>query len=460
MRMRTCPNCGVENSVKRTTCYQCQGALPSVAEPSARNDAPASRWDALETGRRQGADADQPSSPSSPTTRLEEAAARKLTPAGTIESGSAPSRTAQERRAYRPMRRQALKHVRQMGIFFRQLHTLTASGIALSAAFRDMERRAPKPLRPVASEMGATAEAGQPISTVMQKYRTLFYPWHIGVVRAAEVGGFLPEAFEQIAHAYEEEWETRAALRLRLFFYGVLGIPSILFALPLILAVAQPIPPEGWTPATVIKTVFHFARTVSLPIAVGVGLLGLLWQVLQTTIWFQAVQQRVVIRLPLAGRIARGAALDRYLATLGLMLRGGLPIASAAEEAAVAAGNVVLTPKLLALVPALREGAPLSGLLAQTRAFDPDTLNMASTGETTGSLPDMLARASRYYREDSASKRRMALKVGGVAFGVVWLIILGALTVIALQNYYNYVFRFENWITGEDLEGIQWHQRP
>jgi type II secretory pathway component PulF len=304
--------------------------------------------------------------------------------------------------------------------------------------------------------MGEAAERGEPVSGVMKKYQTLFYPWHIGVVRAAEVGGFLPEAFEQIAHAYEEEWETRSAFRLRMFFYSILGVPSILFALPLILTVAQPIPAEGWTPGTVIETILYFARTVSLPIAIGLGLLLLVWQVLQTTAWFQGVQQRLVLRLPVVSRIARGAALDRYLATLGLMLRGGLPIASAAEEAALAAGNVVLTPKLLAFVPALREGTPLSGLLAQTRAFDPDTLNMAATGEVTGSLPDMLARAAGYYREDSAAKRKMALKIGGVAFGVVWLIILGALSLLALQNYFNFVFRVEEWMTGEELEGVQW----
>jgi type II secretory pathway component PulF len=206
----------------------------------------------------------------------------------------------------------------------------------------------------------------------------------------------------------------------------------------------------------VIETILHFARTVSLPIAVGLGALALVWQMLQTTAWFQGVQQRIVFRLPVVGRIARAAALDRYLATLGLMLRGGLPIAAAAEEAAFAAGHAVLTPKLLEFVPALREGTALSGLLAQTREFDADTLNMAATGEVTGSLPDMLARAAGYYREDSAAKRKMALKIGGVAFGVVWLIILGTLSFLALQNYFNFAFRVEEWVTGEDLEGINW----
>ncbi|HUU54775.1 MAG TPA: type II secretion system F family protein [Armatimonadota bacterium] len=338
-----------------------------------------------------------------------------------------------------------------MGVFFRELHTLTRTGISIAAACREVERRSPSNLRPVAHEMAEAAEAGQPISDALEAYRSLFYPWHLGVVRASEVGGFMPEAFEQIAHAYEVEWETRSTLRLRLFVYSALGTPAILLSAPLILTVAQPIPPEGWTPQSVIETVVYYFRTVSLPIALGLVGLLLIWQMLQAVVWFQTLQQAIVLRLPLVGRVAKTAALDRYLATLGLMLRGGLPIASAAEEAALAAGSPVLTPKLLDLVPGLREGVPLSSLLAEARIFDPDTLNMAATGEVSGSLPDMLARASGYYREENEAKRRMLLRLAGVVFGVLWLCVFGALIYVGLRTYFDFAFRTYDWM----MEGFE-----
>jgi general secretion pathway protein F len=343
-----------------------------------------------------------------------------------------------------------------MGVFFQELHTLTGSGIAVAPACREVERRAPGQLRAVAADMAQAAESGEPISTVMESHSGLFYPWHMGVVRAAEAGGFLPEAFEQIARAYEVEWETRSALRLRLFVYGALGIPAILVSAPLLLTVAEPIPEAGWTPALVLTTVLRYSRTVSLPIAAGLLGLVLLWQVLSASAWFQDLQRRIVLRLPVAGRIAQATALDRYLATLGLMLRGGLPIASAAEEAALAAGNPVLTPKLLEFVPALREGVPLSSLLAQARLFDPDTLNMAATGEASGSLPDMLSRAAAYYREDSAAKRMMLVRAGGIAVGVLYFCVFGILMYLGMRILYDFYFRVESWVGGEDLGGVNW----
>jgi type II secretory pathway component PulF len=338
-----------------------------------------------------------------------------------------------------------------MGMFFRQLYTLTQAGIAIGPACRELERRAPTKLREVAREMAVAAESGLRVSSAMDRHQSLFYPWHLGVIRAAEVGGFMPEAFEQIAHAYEVEWETRAALRLRMFLYTVVGMPAILLSAPLIITLAQPIPREGWTPALVIATIVHYFKVISLPIALGLVALLLVWQILQAITWFQGVQQRIVTRLPVVGRVARAAALDRYLATLGLMLRGGLPIAQAAEDAAIAAGNASLSPKLLALVPALRQGASLSSLLVETRIFDADTLNMAATGEVSGSLPDMLARASGYYREDNEARRRMLLRLAGVLFGVFCLCAYGAMVYFAVKTYFDFAFRVGEWMT----EGLQ-----
>ncbi len=438
--MRSCPHCGADNSTRRQTCYQCQNPLRPEAGPEPERPSPASRWEAIErvgqtSGRRSG---------------------RLAADASSVSQPRAPAAPVRAPRRYVPARRSSLGHVRRMGVFFQDLHSLTGSGIAIAPACREVERRAPRQLRAVARDMAQAAESGEPISAVMESHRTLFYPWHIGVVRAAEAGGFLPEAFEQIAHAYEVEWETRAALRLRVFVYTVLGVPAILVSAPLLLTVAQPIPEDGWTPSLVIETLMGYLRTVSLPIALGLAGLILLWQVLSATAWLQDLQRRIVLRLPVAGRVARATALDRYLATLGLMLRGGLPIASAAEEAALAAGNPVLTPKLLEFVPALREGAPLSSLLAQSRVFDADTLNMAATGETTGSLPDMLARAAGYYREDSATKRMMLVRAGGILIGVLYLCVFGALTYLGMRIYFDFAFRVEAWMTGEDLGGVNW----
>jgi len=281
---------------------------------------------------------------------------------------------------------------------------------------------------------------------VMSQHLDLFYPWHIGLVRAAQAGGYLPEAFDQIAHAYEVEWQTRSALLSRLYFYVVFGLPPILVVIPLILMLNEPIPKEGWTPETVYETAAHYFRTVSLTAVVILAALVLIWQAFSATAWFQGIQQRIVIRLPVVGRVARAAALDRYLATLGLLLRGGIPVAEAADEAASAAGNASLSLKLMQVGPAVRDGLALAIALESTGTFDRDTLNMAATGEVSGSLPAMLSRAAGYHREEQEIKRRMLLRVAGIAFGLLWLCLVGVIGYLGLKVYFDFAFRVMDWM--------------
>ena len=455
MRMQPCPHCGAQNSVKRTTCYQCQQPLDFAtsgrgqgkrAEPAdnARPE-PASRWEAIQT------EGTQPRGRADIGTEA---------PGGTAGVGSAssveqqfPAFDGSPVRRYAPAPRSALKHVRMMGVFFRELHTLTRAGIAIAPACREVERRTPARLRVVAAEMAAATEAGSRISSVLENHPALIYPWHLGVIRAAEVGAFMPEAFDQIARAYETEWETRAALRLRMFFYLLVGLPAILTTLPVVLFLRQPIPDfDAWNTQYVIRGLLHQAETVSLPILAGVIALIVIWQLLGRWAWFQGAQQRVVVRLPLVGKVARGSALERYMGTLGLMLRGGVPIAQAAEEAALAAGNADMSPKLLDFVPRLREGATLSSLLAQSRFLDADSLSMAATGEIAGALPDMLARAAGYYRADLEARRRALLRLAGVAIGLLWAVCVGVVFITGALSYFDFIFRAGDKLWMESFE--------
>jgi len=422
MLMQKCPHCGADNSMKRQTCYHCQGTLSTPQEQAA--PAVTSRWEAIDLSR---------------------ATARRPRPA-TEAAGEQPTAGGERGRSYMPAFRRPLRHVRRMGLFFRELYTLTRSGITVAHACRELSRRNASGLGGLAGDMAGAAEAGKPIVTVMEKHPDLFYPWHIGLVRAAQDGAYLPEAFDQIARAYEVEWETRSVLLSRLAFYVVFGLPPILVLIPLLLMLNQPIPKEGWVPRSVMETVVHHFRTVSLPIVVALIALFLIWQAVSGTAWLQGLQQRIVIRLPVAGRVARAAALERYLGTLGLLLRGGIPVTTATAHAAAAAGNVSLTPRLMGVGKSVQDGMGLSLALAETGVFDNDTLSMAATGEVSGALPDMLSRAATYYREEHEAKRRILLRMAGVAFGVFWLCIVGAVAAVGLKVYFGFAFRVMDWM--------------
>ncbi len=345
------------------------------------------------------------------------------------------------------MRRRPLSYVRRMGVFFRQLHSLTKAGFPIGQACRQLERTAPRGLRGVTREMAAAAEAGRPVSSVMEKHRALFYPWHIGLISAAEAGGFLPEALDQIASGYEAEWETRSATLWPLVLYTCLAVPGIIITIPAIKLLSAPIPEQGWTPQSEVQMLLYYFRTISLPILLGLAAAAIVWFILGGAPWFQAWQQRMVVRLPLVGRVARGAALERYLSSLALLLRAGVSVGEAAEHAAMAAGNAALTPRLLAVVPSLRAGVTLTSALTGARLLDEDTLSMLATGETAGELPEMLSRAATYYREDNRNRRKTLIRMAQVGIVTVYASFAAILFFKMALAYFNFAFKVSDWVS-------------
>ncbi len=188
------------------------------------------------------------------------------------------------------------------------------------------------------------------------------------------------------------------------------------------------------------------ARAVCIPVVVGLICFIVVWQLLGATAWFQTLQQRVAIRLPFIGNIARRAALERYAATLGLMLRAGVPVALAAEEAALAAGHAALTPRLLDAASALRSGARLSQALAQAGVFGRETLGMIATGDESGETPDMLERVASYYRQENEGARRIVRRASWAVVGGLWSVLAGAIVIIGFRTYVGYIFRIDDWM--------------
>jgi len=77
---------------------------------------------------------------------------------------------------------------------------------------------------------------------------------------------------------------------------------------------------------------------------------------------------------------------------------------------------------------------------------------LAATGEVSGTLPDMLARAARYYREETDAKRRMLLRVAGLAVGLIWMVCAGAVFIMGAVSYFDFVFRAGDQLWREAFE--------
>jgi len=109
---------------------------------------------------------------------------------------------------------------------------------------------------------------------------------------------------------------------------------------------------------------------------------------------FRRNYHRRVLRLPLIGRLVRGANTGRFMRTLGILFGAGVPILDAMRIGAQVVTNLPMREAIDSAAKKVREGVSLNKSLSESHLFPPITMHLIASGEASGKLDDMLDRAA------------------------------------------------------------------
>lgn len=430
LRMMPCPKCGELNSVKRKTCYKCQADLypePTALRPSKAQVKPVS---------------EQPPAPQ-PSQAI---------PTGLTAQSQTPPEPVPPPQLPRPsglplgfLLYPILQRVKDDAVFFRQLESLLRAGLNPAQALDELPTRVSSRIRPAVVDMAGQVASGRKLSQAMASHGTVFNPAHLGLVQAGETGGFLVGVLDEIATGLEMEYEFRGRLLANTWFFALLVIAIIIVVPVIFVVIKMPIRTE-WNLLNLGIFYLRYFLRFSVPVTAAViGLIfGLQWMFKHPK--GEAWRQKVVLGLPGVGRLAKQAALARFTRTLALLWEAGVPLVPAVENAAAATGNQTIMARIQAIVPALREGVPLSQVLAETELFADETIAMITTGERTGDLPDMLHRAASFYQTDLETAIQTAPRTAQLLLYGIFVCLVFYLLYTFYTKWYDRIFSFADQI--------------
>ncbi len=102
----------------------------------------------------------------------------------------------------------------------------------------------------------------------------------------------------------------------------------------------------------------------------------------------------LLLRLPIVSKLTRGINTARFTQTLSILAGSGVPILESLRIASQVVVNVPMREAVEEASLRVREGAMISKSLATSKLFPPMTTHLISSGEASGRLEDMLARAA------------------------------------------------------------------
>lgn len=285
----------------------------------------------------------------------------------------------------------------ERSIYFAQLADMARGGIALPTALEflaDRVRRSPfeEPSRIMAAE---TAE-GRPMADSMARFPDLFLPCHVGGVRAGEMGGYLPDAFQALADQSREMGNFN-----RKFWWAWVGFLNT-FLVFLIFTMLRGVVTRGidWINGKNDgSNVFGIGLWQSLTGPWGILFIilsGILiyisWAKNQT--FTRPLRHKLGATFPILKKRAAGEALSVFTWNLSKLAKAGLSPHRTWGLASDTVPNMHIAKSLEIKGNAMGDSSKLSDLYASVPGISWEVSSIVQTGEMTGRIAEALEQAS------------------------------------------------------------------
>lgn len=290
----------------------------------------------------------------------------------------------------------------ELSLFTRQLATLIRSGLPLDEGLAAVSQQSEsKRVQRVTLGVRSRVTEGNSLAKALGDFPGAFPPLFRATIEAGESAGKLDSVLERLADYAERSQAIKSKVMLATFYPAILtfvaiGVIALLmsYVVPKVVGVFDSIgadlPPL--TKGLIATSDFLQAWGLSILVALVLGFLAFKQALKNDN--FRRRYHLWVLRLPLIGRLARGANTGRFMRTLGILFGSGVPILDAMRIGSQVVENLPMKEAIDAAAKRVREGASLNKSLAESRLFPPITMHLIGSGEASGKLDEMLDRAA------------------------------------------------------------------
>ncbi|MHB8708065.1 MAG: type II secretion system inner membrane protein GspF [Desulfuromonadales bacterium] len=331
--------------------------------------------------------------------------------------------------------------VSELAAATRQLATLINAGLALDDALATVAEQAEIPLlRQTLTSLREEVRQGESLHAALARYPRLFPPIYVNIVHVGEDSGTLDLALHRLADFLESQARIKSRIQAALAYpilmsvvgVGVLGF-LFTFVVPKItrmlddMGQALPWPTVILIQINRITTGYWWLFLLLLAAALY------FFDRYRRTAHGQQRIDRLLLDLPVIGRLQLLIATARFARTLATLLGNGVPLLKALEISRNLLGNSNLRQAIETAGRRVQEGGSLAAALRESALFPPMLTQVTAAGEKSGQLEEMLLRVADSYEHQtdlaitgmlSLLEPLMILVMGGVVGFVVLAILL------------------------------------
>ena len=331
---------------------------------------------------------------------------------------------------------------RDVAVITTQLATLVGAHIPMAEALSALVDQAEKPkLKVILSKVREKVNEGAGLADSLAEHSSVFDELYVQMVRAGEKSGALDQVLRRLSKFVDSQVKLQGQIASALAYPVLMGFVGVAILLGLFIGVIprirglfEDMGGEGSLPL-LTKMVFFFGDVLvgwwwAAPI-VAIGGVTLFRRAIRTPTgrdrW-----DRIRLRVPLFGKVARLVSVSRFCRTLATLLVSGVPIITALGIVEKVVGNVHIAKAIADASHNITEGQSIAAPLKASGEFPPMVTHMITIGEKTGELERMLTIVADAYEEEVEATVSAVTSLLGplmimVMGGIIFVVAIGLL---------------------------------
>ena len=338
-----------------------------------------------------------------------------------------------------------------LALITRQLATLIEAALPIEEALLAVAQQADKnKQKNMLMAVRSKVVEGYPLADALGEFPSVFDELFRAMVAAGEKSGHLDTVLNRLADYTEKRQQTRSQIVQAMVYPSLM----LVFAMAIVMLLLTVVVPK------IVGQFDHMGQDLpyitQLLISISDGLrdygvyfaLAFLLMVVMAQRVLRVPSVRLgydkkILHVPLIGKVAKGLNTARFARTLSILSASAVPLLEAMRISADVLQNRHIKGQIAEAAVNVKEGSSLRAALDKTRIFPPMMMHMIASGEKSGELQQMLARAADQQDREFEALVGVSLKVFEpvliVTMAAIVLFIVMAILqpILALNNMVN-----------------------
>jgi len=301
---------------------------------------------------------------------------------------------------------------KELSIFTRQFSVMIDAGLPLVQCLEILaQQQENKYFQQILLQVRQDVEEGSTLSAAMARHPRVFDQLYANMVEAGETGGILDLILQRLSTFIEKIVKLKRDV-ISALIYPVAVIVLAIVAVAVIMVVVIP------QFQNIFLGLLGPGEQLPLPTRIVVGisnflagwgglaiLVAIIGAVVGIRFYYKTqggrkVIDRILLKLPVFGKILQKIAVARFSRTLSTLLSSGVPILQSLDITARTAGNIVIEEAIISVRTGVERGENFVDPLKATEVFPNMVAQMIGIGEQTGALDAMLGKIADFYEQE------------------------------------------------------------